>query len=106
MLEVTTQPQHTTAVAETVTYTTLGNGLPTTAHIHLPYNGADNGIYARSLKFSWDTSPPPQNHFQVSLNRINVLATDGTWQLFADVSGHWNYLSGAAPALLKIEVRQ
>jgi hypothetical protein len=101
-VEVTQQPQHTTAVAEMVTFTNPdSNGLPTTAHVHLPYNGADNGIYARTLKFSWDTSTPPPNHFQVSLNRIDVIDTAGKWQMWADVSGLWSYLSGMAPALLQ-----
>jgi hypothetical protein len=83
-----------------VNFTNPVNGLPTTAHVHLPYKGADNGIYARTLKFSWDTAVAPSNHFQVSLNQINVIDTEGKWQLWADVSGQWNYLSGFAPSLL------
>jgi hypothetical protein len=101
VLEVNQQPQHTTSVAEVVTFTDSVHGLPTTAHIHLPYKGADSGIYARTLKFSWDTSPPPANHFQVSLNRVDVVDTEGKWQMWADVSGQWTYLSGLAPALLQ-----
>jgi len=106
LLEVSKHPQHTTAVAETVTYTNPVNGLPTTAHIHLPYNSADSGNYARTLKFSWDISPPPPNHLQVALNRINVIGTAGKWQLWADMSGQWSYLSGLAPALLQTKSGQ
>jgi hypothetical protein len=101
VMEAITQPQHTTGVLEVVTYTNLVNGLPTTAHIHLPYNGADNGIYARTLRFSWDTAQPAANRFKVSLNRVNVLGNEGKWQLWADVSGQWSYLSGVAPDLLR-----
>jgi len=44
---------HTTHVEEVITFTHPDptTGLPATAHIHLPYNGADNGIYARTLRF-------------------------------------------------------
>jgi hypothetical protein len=101
LIEMTQQPQHTTAVSEVVTFRNPVNGLPTTAHIHLPYNGADNGIYARTLKFSWDVPAPAPAHYQVSLQRVDVIDTAGKWQLWGDVSGHWRYLSGAAPALLQ-----
>ena len=101
IVEVTAQPQHTTAVSEVVSFTNPVNGLPTTAHVDLSYNGADSGIYARTLKFSWDVSAPPTNHLQVSLQRIHVIDTDGKWQLWADVGGQWSYLSGLAPGLLQ-----
>jgi hypothetical protein len=100
VVDVTTQPQHTTSVTEQISYSNGANGLPAVAHVHLPYRGADNGIYARTLKFSWAGAAPPPNHFVVRLNRINVKASAGTWQLWADVSGNWIYLSGLAPALL------
>jgi hypothetical protein len=101
VMNAITQPQHGTSVLETVMYTNLVNGLPTTAHIHLPYKDADNGIYARTLQFSWDVPPPVPSHLQVSINRLNVLAADGKWQLWADVSGQWSYLSGLAAGLLQ-----
>src|SRR5712671_5960989 len=85
-IEVIARPQHTTGVTEVVTYTNAVNGLPTVAHIHLPYNGADSGTYARTLKFWWDTSMPPANHFVVKLKRVNVIDTEGKWQLWPDVS--------------------
>jgi hypothetical protein len=100
-VEVIAQPQHTTTVSEVVTFTNPANGLPTTAHVHLPYRGAGNGIYARTLKFSWDVPVRPANHVQVSLERINVIDTDGKWQLWADVGGQWTYLSGLAAGLLQ-----
>jgi hypothetical protein len=99
-MDVLSQPQHAPAVMEEVTYTNPVNGFPTIAHIHLPYNGADNAIYARTLKFSWDKSPPPAAHFEVTLNDIQVFDTAGKWHLWADVSGQWSYLSGLAPGLL------
>jgi hypothetical protein len=106
VMETADHPLHSTSVAEVVTYTNPVNGLPTVAHIHLPYNSADNGIYARTLKFSWDTATRPDKHFQVTLNNINVLGTAGKWQMFADVGGQWSYLSGQAPALLSTRAGQ
>src|SRR5439155_4770312 len=46
-VRVNTHPEHTTAVNEVITYTNPdpATGLPTAAHIHLPYNRADSGIY-------------------------------------------------------------
>ena len=101
ILDVVTKSEHSTGVTEVVTYTNPVNGLPTTAHIHLPYHGADNGIYARILKFSWDNSVLPANHFVVQLKRVNVTDTAGKWQMWSDISGQWTYLSGLAPGLLK-----
>jgi hypothetical protein len=86
-VETITQPQHTTAVIEEVTFPT-----PTTAHVHLPYLGADNGIYARTLKFSWNVPGTPADRLRVRLNRITPKDSAGTWQLWADVSGQWTYL--------------
>jgi hypothetical protein len=100
-LEIVTQRQHSTAVNELVTYPDSGNGLPSVAHIHLPYRGAGNGVYARTLKFSWDTATAPPNHFRVRLDRVRVNHNAGEWHLWSDVSGQWIYLTGAAPALLK-----
>ncbi len=95
-----TYPQHSTAVNETVTYTNPVNGLPTVAHVHLPYLGADNGIYARTLEFAWDQFRSPGSHFRVQIDSVQVNDTAGTWRLWADVSGQWAYLSGLAPGLL------
>ncbi len=97
-VEVITHPQHSTAVTEVITYTGNKEGLPTTAHIHLPYLGADNGIYARTLKFAWDTFSPPGKHFRVTVNRIHVTDLGGEWHLWTDVSGQWVNLTGLAPA--------
>lgn len=60
-VQVTTHPEHTTAVNEVITYTNVDpvTGFPTMAHIHLPYKGADSRIYARTLKFSWSQFNPP-----------------------------------------------
>jgi uncharacterized protein (TIGR03437 family) len=98
-----THPQHSTAVNEAVSYTGSRNGLPTTAHVHLPYLGADNGIYARTLLFGWDQPSAPGNHFRVQITGIQVTDDSGTWHLWADVSGQWTYLSGMAPDLLNTQ---
>jgi hypothetical protein len=92
-VEAITHAEHSTGVVESITY----NGA--TAHIHLPYRGADNGVYARTLKFSAN-APAPPTHLVVRLNRIDVKDAAGKWQLWADVSGQWSYLTGAAPQLL------
>jgi uncharacterized protein (TIGR03437 family) len=99
-MQAITHPQHSTAVSEVVTYTNPVNGLPTVAHVHLPYLGADNGIYARTLLFSWNRSVPPGSHFKVQITGIQVTDTAGKWYVWSDVSGQWSYLSGLAPALL------
>ncbi|HZI75141.1 MAG TPA: hypothetical protein VFD73_14160, partial [Gemmatimonadales bacterium] len=93
-MEVVTRPGHTTGVNEEVSYT------GSIAHVRLPYRGADSGIYARTLRFAWNQTPAPASHWTVRLNRIDVTDAPGKWQLWADVSGHWSYLSGLAPALL------
>ena len=98
-VEAITQAQHTTAVNEVISYPNAGSGLPARAHIHLPYRGADNGIYARTLKFSWSTAAPPPHHFRVTLNRIIVNALPGEWHLWSEVSGQWTYLRRLAPGL-------
>jgi uncharacterized protein (TIGR03437 family) len=99
-MQVVTHPEHTTAVKEVVTYGYPVNGLPTVAHVHLPYLGADNGIYARTLLFSWDQFASPGTHFHVQITGIQVSDTSGTWHMWSDVGGQWAYLSGLAAALL------
>jgi hypothetical protein len=97
-VEVFTHPEHTTAVNEVISYTNFVDGLPTTAHIHLPYNGADNGIYARTLKFAWDTFSQPGKHFRITINRIHVNDLGGEWHLWSDVSGQWVNLTSLTPS--------
>ncbi|HEY1336186.1 MAG TPA: hypothetical protein VGF59_01685 [Bryobacteraceae bacterium] len=92
--EAVTHPEHTTSVTELVTYTA------TTAHIHLPYRGADDGIYARTLRFHWNVAAAPAGHVVVRLLRVNVKGAPGRWRLWADVSGQWTDLTALAPALL------
>lgn len=101
-----THPQHNTTVNEVVTYTNPVNGLPTTAHVHLPYLGADNGIYARTLQFAWNVFTPPGNHFRVQLTGIQVQDDPGTWHMWADVSGQWTYLNDLAPDLMQTQAGQ
>jgi uncharacterized protein (TIGR03437 family) len=98
-----THPQHSTTVNEMVTYTNLVNGLPTVAHIHLPYLGADNGIYARTLLFAWNQASSPGTHFRVGITGITPNDNAGPWQMWSDVSGQWDYLTGLAPALLNTQ---
>ncbi len=107
LVQVTQHPEHTTQVNEVITYAARSkvNGLPTVAHVHLPYNGADNGIYARTLSFYWDTFSRPGDHYQVTM--IDVKSSRGTSKdhpgefyygpqplyLWTDVSGHWDFLT-------------
>ncbi len=100
-VEITTHPQHSTSVGEVITYPSSGSGLPTLAHVHLPFLGADNGIYARTLKFFWNTAPAPKNHFRVRLENVTVNALPGEWHLWSDVSGQWAYLPAGTPTLLQ-----
>ena len=70
-------------------------GRPTGAHIHLPYNGADNGINARTLKFYWDVYNPPGEHYRVQLNSLSF--NFYSWMsaktmMWADVCGQWSFL--------------
>lgn len=97
-LEVVTHKEHSTAVTESVTYGKSADGSPV-AHVHLPYRGADNGIYARTLKFSW-SAPAPPHHFRVTLDHLAVTGLPGKWQMWADAGGQWTYLTALAPALL------
>lgn len=95
-VQVINQINHSTAVNEVITYTDEVDGLPTKAHIVLPYLGADNGIYSRTLKFSWNTFKAPGKHFKIRLDSVLVKddsddfpLSDGEWQLWCDVSGQW-----------------
>ena len=97
-LEVVTHAQHSTGVTESVTYGKSADGSPV-AHIHLPYRSADNGIYARTLKFSWN-APAPPHHFRVTLDHLTVTSLPGKWQMWIDAGGQWTNLLPLAPALL------
>jgi hypothetical protein len=107
LVRVTQHPEHSTLVNEEITYTRPSHftGLPTIAHVHLPYHGADNGIYARTLDFYWDTFSRPGTHFQVTM--LDVTSSRGTsvshpgefylgpqpLYLWTDVSGQWDFLT-------------
>lgn len=111
LVQTTQYPMHTTRVEEEITYTNLdpATGLPTTAHVHLPYKGADNGIYARRLNFYWDVYSPPGEHFVVKIDDVKSSrasrAVDSfrfflgpqPLYLWADVSGQWVFLTGINP---------
>jgi hypothetical protein len=101
-VQVITHPEHTTAVTETITYTDVDptTGLPTKAHIRLPYNGADNGIYARTLQFYWNTFNPPGRHFVVRMNNLTFFPAQywsGRAHVWADVGGQWLFLTPLNP---------
>jgi hypothetical protein len=96
LVQVTRQPMDSTGVNEIITYSGLF------AHVRLPYKGADNGIYARTLKFYWDTYSPPGNHFVVQIKDIATTRAfyPGPFSigpqplyLWADVCGQWRFLS-------------
>jgi len=95
-VEVTHQQNHGTSMVEQITYTNLVGGLPTVAHVHLPANGGDNGIYSATYKFSWDKFKAPAKHFQIRLqnmlikdNSDDLPFAEGEWYMWADVAGHW-----------------
>ncbi len=108
LVQVTQYPWHTTHVEEAISYTRpdATTGLPTTAHVHLPYRGADNGIYARTLRFYWDTYSRPGTHFVVTMHdvkstRAPLAVGDAQFYLgpqplylWTDVSGQWVFLTG------------
>ncbi len=108
---VETHPQHSTQVQEVITFTETSEttGLPTKAHIHLPYDGADNGVYARTYKFSWNTYSWPGRHYRVKLDELTFfLPPNGplTWpwneftgreRMWADVAGRWISLTDLRP---------
>ena len=98
-VEAVTHAQHSTGVTETVSYGKAADG-SMVAHVHLPYRGGDNGIYARTLKFSWN-APAPPHHFHVTLNQLTVKSLPGEWHLWSDAGGQWTYLPSIAPALKK-----
>jgi hypothetical protein len=112
-VQVITHPQHSTGVNEVITYfdPSPSTGLPRQAHIHLPYYGADNGIYARTLLFGWDKFSPPGKHFLITFDNIYVKddsdpfpLTDGEWHLWTNVCNHWIYLTNTnRDAFLDIE---
>ncbi|MFL6513797.1 MAG: choice-of-anchor D domain-containing protein [Chthoniobacterales bacterium] len=95
-------PEHTTAVREVITYLNdPDTGLPTYAHFHLPYHGADNGIYARTFKFYWDKLSLPGRHFVVKMNNISFFLPprmSGKAYMWADVCGQWVFLTDVDPA--------
>jgi hypothetical protein len=96
-VQVTQHAEHTTAVNEVITYTTPDEtGLPTIAHIHLPYHGADSRIYARTLKFYWDKVNPPGRHFVVKMNNISFFLPprmSGKTYMWAEICGQWVFLT-------------
>ena len=101
-VQVTTHPEDTTRVQEVITYTNVDSvtGFPTTAHIHLPYNGADTRIYARTLKFNWSQFNPPGKHYIVQMNRIDFFLAQwmsGRTYMWTDVCGQWVFLTGLNP---------
>jgi len=102
------------SLRETITY---GNpdpatGLPTTAHIHIPFSSVGNGIYARTLNFYWDKYNPPGRHFTVQMDDIVVnnnddfgTGNDGEFFLWTDVCGQWIFLTGLNPDLMDAGTR-
>jgi len=109
-VEVFTHAIHSTGVNEVITFIDPDpvTTLPRKAHIHLPYLGADNGIYARTFKFAWDKFKPAGKHFQVRLDNILVKDenepdtpdNEGEWHMWMDISGRWFDLTGRQPQLL------
>jgi hypothetical protein len=117
-LVLTTQyPLHTTHVEEVITYThpDRDTGLPTTAHIRIPYASGqeDNGIYARTLNFYWDGYSAPGSHYVVRMNSVSSSRSrlsqppfeyflgPQPLYLWADICGQWKFLTDLnAPGFL------
>lgn len=112
---IETHAEHTTAVNEVITYIDESpiTGLPRKARIRLPYNGADNGVYARTLKFSWSRYSWPGRHFRVKIDEVKfflpeivpIPPADYPWnqftgqdQFWVNVCGQWRYLSEIQPS--------
>src|SRR6185369_963719 len=103
--QVTKEPMDSTSVNEEITY--VPSSSPTIARIRLPYKGADNGIYARTLRFYWNAFSAPGKHFVVQLtdiqtSRANVPGTQvfvgpQPLYLWADVCGQWRFLTELNP---------
>lgn len=110
---IETHGEHTTAVNEVITYSEPNErtGL-VTAHIHLPYKGADNGVYARTYKFYWNTYKWPGRHFKVKINEILFFLPESDlpfpfnmpWNKFTghevfwvNVCGQWRSLTDIKP---------
>ena len=101
-VQISTHPEHTTSVNQVITYTNPDavTHLPTTAHIHLPYNHADNGIYGRTLKFYWNTYSAPGRHFVVTMNEVIFFypqSFSGKTYLWVDVCGQRIFLTDLNP---------
>lgn len=107
---VETHGEHTTAVNEVITFTEPDNdtGLPTKAHVHLPYKNADSGIYARTYKFSWNAYSWPGRKYTLKVNDITFFDPDesiienwnnftGKTVLWGELNGQWKSLTDAAP---------
>jgi autotransporter-associated beta strand protein len=93
--------EHTAVTDEMITYTNFdaNTGLPTMAHVHLPFKGVENGIYARTLKFYWNTYSAPGYHFVVDLLGVDMpLGFGSPLYMWADVCGHWVSLTDLDPA--------
>ncbi len=103
-VNITTRPGHSTGVHEVITYTHPDptTGLPTVAHVHLPYKGADSGVFAKTFKFYWDGYNPPGKHYVVTMNKLTVpqivlpaeisFRQPLRWNVWTDIAGNWNYL--------------
>jgi len=111
-VQVSTHPEETAfapPLNEFISYTNPdpATGLPTTAHIHIPFTRAPDGIYARTLKFYWDKYNPPGRHFTVQMNDIVVNNNsdfgefnDGEFFLWTDVCVQWIFLTGLNPEIM------
>jgi len=105
--EWTDQPQHTTGVNEILEFAEpdAATGRPM-VRIRLPYRDADNGIYARTLKFAWNTFSQPGSGHHIDVSSISVNASgdgpssNGEWQMWTDIGGHWFYLTGLSNSFL------
>lgn len=111
---IETHSEHTTSVNEVITYGDPDprTDLPRKAFIHLPYKGADNGVYARTLKFSWTRYSWPGRHLRVKIDEVTFFLPEfdtvppyswpwnqfnGKEVMWVNVCGQWISLTDLAP---------
>ncbi len=90
---------------------------PTRLRVILPFKGTDGDVSAKTILLGWDDVPSPPcsdsaatsaertlcaslRTFDVKLHQLDVIKNgesfiqgDAEWHVFADVGGHWRYMS-------------
>jgi hypothetical protein len=83
VFEVVRHPEDTSVVDEIVTWPDF----PRSAHVHIPFLGKPDGVYARTIKLAASTPAPA--HYHVRIVEVDAIDLPGLWRLTADVDGQW-----------------